>query len=68
MESELIPCCEHCGCPEDNRDGHDDTCRYGCNDDVYELRVYQFEKPVGIITTGTIGAGGLKKPTKKGFK
>ncbi len=55
---ELIPCCEHCGCLPDEREGHDDSCRYGCND----------PKPGGIITTNAIGTGGLKKPTKKGFK
>jgi hypothetical protein len=27
-----IPCCTHCGCGEDGRIGHDDTCRFGCND------------------------------------
>jgi hypothetical protein len=56
MESDLIPCCNHCECPPDSRTGHDDTCRYGCND-----------IPAGVITTQAIGAGGLK-PTKKGFK
>jgi hypothetical protein len=25
-------CCPHCECPPDQREGHDDTCRYGCND------------------------------------
>lgn len=25
-------CCDHCGCPEGERFGHDDTCRLGCND------------------------------------
>lgn len=26
-------CCSHCGCDEGDRIGHDDTCRYGCNDE-----------------------------------
>jgi hypothetical protein len=25
-------CCPHCGCPTQQRTGHDDTCARGCND------------------------------------
>lgn len=25
-------CCSHCGCSEHDRIGHDDICRYGCNE------------------------------------
>ncbi|QBZ72349.1 hypothetical protein SEA_CIRCINUS_65 [Streptomyces phage Circinus] len=57
MTSEFFPCCNHCECPIDAREGHDDTCRYGCNDTQAD-----------IITTRAIGAGGLKQPEKKGFK
>lgn len=31
-EPALIPCCEHCQCPEGG--GHDDTCRFGCSDEA----------------------------------
>lgn len=36
-----FPCCGHCLCgtPEGvwpERTGHDDTCRFGCNDPVEE--------------------------------
>jgi hypothetical protein len=27
-----ISCCAHCGCEGKDRIGHDDTCRFGCND------------------------------------
>lgn len=27
----FFPCCSHCAC-QDERIGHDDTCKYGCND------------------------------------
>jgi hypothetical protein len=57
MENDWFPCCNHCGCAPEDQIGHDDTCRYGCND-----------AQAGIITTQAIGAGGLKKPTQKGFK
>lgn len=30
--SDLVPCCSHCACADNERDGHDDTCAYGCND------------------------------------
>lgn len=26
-------CCKHCGCEDEERIGHDDTCKYGCNDE-----------------------------------
>jgi len=26
------PCCQHCLCPPADRSGHDDLCRFGCND------------------------------------
>lgn len=32
IPTEWIPCCRHCGCPDGQRAGHDDTCRHGCND------------------------------------
>jgi hypothetical protein len=32
IEFEFV-CCEHCGCEEGDRIGHDDTCSYGCNDE-----------------------------------
>lgn len=57
MTSDWFSCCNHCGCDPDDRIGHDDTCMYRCND-----------VEAGIITTQAIGAGGLKKPEKKGFK
>jgi len=31
-------CCPHCGCNEDDRTGHDDTCRYGCNDESEDMK------------------------------
>jgi hypothetical protein len=31
-DREWQDCCDHCGCPPEQRDGHDDTCRFGCND------------------------------------
>lgn len=32
MDEFEFECCPHCGCDEGDRVGHDDTCRYGCND------------------------------------
>lgn len=30
-------CCDHCGCRPGQRIGHDDTCRFGCNDTAVDL-------------------------------
>jgi len=32
-----ISCWNHCGCPPGQRTGHDDTCRFGCNDEEVGL-------------------------------
>ena len=34
-------CCGHCMCAGPDREGHDDPCRFGCNDDAsaYHARV-----------------------------
>jgi hypothetical protein len=29
-----LECCEHCGCVGAEREGHDDTCAFGCNDEI----------------------------------
>jgi len=33
IDYEWFACCDHCECPRDDRVGHDDTCRHGCNDE-----------------------------------
>lgn len=33
-----MDCCVHCGCDEGDRIGHDDTCRYGCNDEPEAMK------------------------------
>lgn len=32
-DPDWIACCDHCGCRPDDRNGHDDTCAMGCNDE-----------------------------------
>jgi DnaJ-class molecular chaperone len=67
-EEGCCPTCDGTGASSDIETGGRCWDCYGTGHahDTHELHVDQFEKPVGIITTGTIGAGGLK-PTKKGF-
>lgn len=52
----MTPCCTHCGCPPDQRTGHDDTCSHGCNDTDASIDLYG--APEGTI---------IYKPEKNGW-
>lgn len=45
-----IDCCIHCGCDEDDRIGHDDTCIHGCNDEPEALK--KVDEKANVIQLG----------------
>lgn len=48
-QPEYNACCAHCGCAEGQREGHDDLCAHGCNDDLYrEVGAVPQDRKAGV--------------------